>query len=122
MSVTQEDFLKNLPKEKLEKISEFMCSTSEMDPHTIQVPDEPVEICASDENVSIVYNDGGWHNIKENRPEVGKRVLIATDKGGISIAIFAGYFSGQCLWSSSSLITSNVTHWRFLPDLPKKEE
>ena len=69
--------------------------------------------------------DNGWISVKDRLPDDKERYLICTEDGRIDIAYYqpiGDKFSDyEPFWQGSCRLTTSVTHWQPLPELPKGE-
>lgn len=59
-----------------------------------------------------------WFNAKKVLPEKDKEVLVKREKFGIEIAFL--FYDGLWQEHNECIVLGDVTHWAYLPELPKE--
>lgn len=63
-----------------------------------------------------------WISVKDATPKEGQDVLVCLDGSTIDTGYCLYDIEGEPYWTAYACMSTNVTHWMHIPELPKEEK
>lgn len=62
-----------------------------------------------------------WISVKDATPKEGQDVLVCVDGCTFDTGYCLYDYAGNPYWTAYACVSTNVTHWMHLPELPKED-